>query len=175
MPDAPRPDPAVTAQRMKDLAKDATTLAKDLAGGATGMAMDLARDVADGYRRSTRYFKMRAAVVGAWALLSIGTLWIACPSSGPKNGLGAEASLSEAFLGSQLLVRNESDALWRDVVFTIDGGFRLERRTVRKGESVSLAVGQFRRGDEAAPTDLRPRTLTIECSEGEATVSLGTR
>jgi hypothetical protein len=175
MPAAPRPDSAPTAQRVKDLAKDATALAKDLAEGATGMAKDLARDVAEGYRKSTRYFRMRAAVVGAWAVLSVATLWAACPSSGPRNALGAEASLSEAFLGSQVLVRNESDAPWRDVVFTLDGGWRLERRTVRPGESVPLAVAQFRRGDETAPRDLRPRSVRIECSEGDATVPLGGR
>lgn len=174
MPAAPQPDHA-SAHRVKDLAKDATALAKDLAGGATGVAKDVARDLAEGYRKSTRYFKLRAAVIGAWALLSIGTIWLACPSSGPRNGLGAEASLSDTFLGAQVIVKNDSDAQWRDVTLTLDGGWSLQRRTVRPGDSLSILVSQFRRGDEAAPRDLRPRALSIRCSEGAATVRLGAR
>ena len=163
---APRPDPLAAAHRVKDLALGAAQTAQTA-------AMDAARDLAQRYEKSSRYFKLRAAVVASWALLSALALWLACPSSGPRNGLGAEAQLADSILGTQVLVRNESDRTWTEVVLVLDGTWRYERkRTVRGGDKVVVSVGEFRRGDEAAPKDLRPRQLGVQCEQGDATLSL---
>jgi hypothetical protein len=164
-----RPDAAAAALRVKDGVRD-------LARGALGAAGDLASEVADGYRKSTRFFKLRAGVVGAWVLLSALTFWAACPSSGPGNALGARVRLERvALMGLQVGVENDSNDLWKDVVLTLDGGWRYEKRTVRPHDKLVVAVTQFRRGDEGAPADLEPRTLTVECDRGRVTAPLGGR
>jgi hypothetical protein len=169
MKDAARPDAAAAALRVKDGVRD-------LARGALGAAGDLASDVADGYRRSTRYFKLRAAVVGSWALLSLVTFWAACPSSGPGNALGARVRVERvALMGTQVGVENDSDDLWKDVVITLDGGWRYEKKTMRPHDKLVVAITQFRKGDEPAPGDLEPRTLTVECDQGRVTAPLAAR
>ena len=133
-----------------------------------GRAKALGTEMAHEIRRSNRYTKMRAAVIGGWALLSILTLWIACPSSGPSNSLGAEVQLlSDSFVGgSQLLVRNDSSDLWTDIVLTLDDTWKYEKKTLRPHDHLVLSVSQFRRGAEAPPSDYRPRLLEIECGQG---------
>lgn len=169
MKESARPDAAAAALRVKEGVKD-------LARGALGAAGDLASELAQGYRRSTRYFKLRAAVIGSWALLAALTFWGTCPSSGPGNELGARVRLERvALMGTQVGVENDSDELWQDVVLTLDGGWRYERKTVRPRDRLVVAVTQFRRGAEAAPADLEPRTLTVECDQGRFTARLAAR
>lgn len=171
MKDAARPDTVAAAHRVKEGVRD-------LALGALGAAGDLAADVAQGYRKSTRWFKLRAVVVATWALLSLVTFWAACPSSGPGNSLGAKVQLlsaKDALMGTQVFVENDSGRLWQDVVLTIDGGFSYEKKTVRPQDKLVVSITQFRRGAESAPADLEPRTLTVECDRGRVTESLGAR
>lgn len=157
MKETARPDPLAAAQRVKDLARD------------------LAGDLADGYRKSSRYVKLRAAVIGGWALLSAVTLWAACPSSGPTNALGAQVQMAEEIIGTQISVWNGSDRLWTDVVLTLDGDWRYATRTVRGGERVVVATTKFTKDGVPAPRDLRPRTLTVECEQGRVTAPLAAR
>jgi hypothetical protein len=150
---APRPDRLAAAHRV----------ARD----ATGMAKDLARDLAEGYRRSSRYLRMRAAVAGTWSLLALGTLWLACPSSGTRNALGAEIQLAESIVGTQVVVQNDSERAWTEISLVLDGGWRYERKTVRPGEKLILGVTQFRKDGAPAPGDLRPRSIRIDCEQGQ--------
>jgi hypothetical protein len=166
---------APAAQRVKDLAKEIAPSAQKAAAAARDFAMDLAQDLSEGYRRSNRYVRMRAAVIAAFAVVTVASLWIACPSSGPSNDLGAEIKLAESFLGSQILLRNESDGLWTDVVITLDGDWRLERKTVRPGDEMVVSVAQFAKDGKRAPKDYRPGSVTIECREGRAKASLAPR
>jgi hypothetical protein len=119
-------------------------------------------------RRSDRFFRARLAVAGTWVLLALVTVWVACPSSGPTNPLGAEVQLLRESLvgGQQLLVRNESDRIWTDVVLTLDDDWRYRHPTLRPHDQLVLSMGHFRKGEEAAPRDLRPRTLAVECEQG---------
>jgi hypothetical protein len=129
---------------------------------------DQARRWADDFRRSDRFFRMRLAVVGTWALISLLTLWVACPSSGPTNSLGADVQVLRESLvgGQQLLVRNESSEIWTDLVLTLDEGWRYEYRTVRPHDQLVLSMSHFRKGEAVAPRDFKPRTLTVECGQG---------
>jgi hypothetical protein len=161
-----RPDPAVAAQRVKEGVRD-------LARSALGAATDAATDVASGYRKSTRWFKLRAAVVGTWAVLALVTLWSACPSSGSTNALGARARLlAGSIMGSQVFVENESERIWRDVVVTLEGGWRFEKRTVRPSESFVVPTNRFAKEGTTAPPGLSSPTITIECAEGRVTIPL---
>jgi hypothetical protein len=137
-----------------------------------GMAVDLATDLADGYRKSTRYFKLRLAVVGGWAVLSLATMWLACPGSGPSNSLGAEIQVSEELLGTQILVWNGSGRMWTDVSVILDGEWQWRTDTFREGQRLVIAASRFARQGIAAPGDLKPRMLTIECAEGKATIQV---
>jgi hypothetical protein len=173
MKEAARPDVAAAANRVKDGMRD-------LARGALGAAGDLATDLGEAYRKSTRYFRMRAAIVGTWALVSVVTLWAACPSSGPSNALGARVQLLSRnepgmLMGTQVLVENDSGRLWRDVVLTLDGGWRYERKTVRPQDKLVVSITQFRKGAAAAPAELDPKAITIECAEGRVTAPLAVR
>jgi hypothetical protein len=145
--------------------------------GAEGLverARTLAEQAAEKYRRSDRFSRMRAAILGAWAVLAAATLWGACPSSGPTNPIGADVQVLRDSLvgGQQLLVRNESSAIWTDVKLTIEGGWRHERKTVRPHDQLVLSMAQFKRDGEPAPRDLKPRSLVIECNQGHFTLDL---
>jgi hypothetical protein len=152
-----RPDPLAAAHRVKDLARD------------------LAQDLADGYRRSTRYVRLRAGIVGAWAALSgaaVFASWL--PPSAAANSLQAEVELvPESIMGTQLLVKNGSDRHWTEVALTLDGEWRSERKTLRAGDKLVISLDRFHREDGTAPpADLRPRTMTVECEEGRAALPL---
>jgi hypothetical protein len=121
----------------------------------------------DGLRRADRFARMRLGIVAAWAVLSLATLWGACPSSGPTNALGAEVQLShDSIMGVQLLVRNESARNWEDVVLTLDGGWRYAQPTLRPHDLVVLSMASFRKGDEAPGRDYKPHALVVECGQG---------
>lgn len=159
MKETPLPDPRAAAQRL---------------GTA---AWDLVGEVAQGYKKSTRYFKLRAGIVGTWLALSFLTMWLACPGSGASNGLGAQvgATVVTEGLGMQVLVENRSSRAWTNVVMVLDDGWRLERPWVQAGEKVVVPIGAFTREGASAPHDLKPRTLSIDCEEGSVTASLANR
>ncbi len=78
-------------------------------------------------------------------------------------------------LGTQVFVANESRKVWTDVVLTIDGGWRYEKKTVRPGDKLVVGIGQFKKDGASAPGDLEPRSVTIECEQGRATAPLRAR
>lgn len=133
-------------------------------------------ELADDFRRSDRFFKMKAGIIAAWCLVSAGTLWGACfhRAGGELSSLGAEVQmLPESFVGgAQILVRNESSDLWTDLTFELPGGFIHKHDTLRPGDQLVLSVSEFRKGTTAPPKDLKPRSLTISCKEGKASAVL---
>lgn len=158
MAEPARPDPLAAAHRVKDLARD------------------LAGDVAEGYRKSSRYARLRAGIVAGWAALSLFAAWATCLPSARTNALGAEVQLlADSIMGSQILVKNDSDGNWTEVVLTLDGGFRHERRTVRAGDKVVVPLAHFLRDGEHPPSASSPRELEIRCAEGRATAHLAAR
>jgi hypothetical protein len=125
------------------------------------------RKLADDFRRADRFFKLRLGIVGAWVVLSVATLWGACPSSGPSNALGADVQVNrDSIMGVQLLVRNESTRIWEDVVLVLDDGWRYTHKTMRPHDLVVLSMSHFHKGDDAPPRDYKPRSLRIECGQG---------
>jgi hypothetical protein len=127
-----------------------------------------ARDLAEDLRRSDRFSRMRVAVVAAWAAISLVTLIVACPSSGPGNSLGADVRVQGDGLlgGAQIMVRNDSDEVWTDVVLTLDGGWAYRQATLRPDDRIVVSTGQFAREGAAPPADYRPRTLEVDCRQG---------
>jgi len=144
-----------------------STLRPKPAQGPRERLRDRGLDLVEGFRRSDRYFKWRLGIVGAWAVLSIATLWGACASTAPTNALGADVQVNrDSIMGVQLLVRNESTRIWEDVVLTLDDGWRYTHRTMRPHDLVVLSMSSFKKGDEAPPRDYKPRALVIACEQG---------
>jgi hypothetical protein len=141
---------------------------------AVGMATDLATDVVDGLKKSNRTARLKATVVGTWVLLTLVTLWVACPSSGPANSLGATARLQSTSVGQVLSVRNESDGtIWTEVVLVLDDTWRYERRrTIRPGDRVTPRIEDFRSGDLPPGAAYRPQKLTVQCQQGRVSLPL---
>jgi hypothetical protein len=141
-----------------------------LVGGAVAGVRSTLGGLLDGFRRAGRWQRLRLGLVGGWLGASLLALWIACPSSGPGNALGADVHvLKDSVLGGQqILVRNESGEVWTDVVLTLDRTWRHQQRALRPNEQVVLSPAQFDRGGEPAPRDLRPRRLDVECQQGSA-------
>ena len=146
----------------------------DLVEGALDQGRRAASGLVDGFRKAGRWQKARLGILGGWLAASFIALWIACPSSGPGNSIGADVHvLKDSLLGGQqILVRNESDEVWTDVVVTLDGAWRHGVRALRPREQVVLSPSQFDRAGEPAPRDLRPRKLRVECREGSASFDL---
>ena len=157
MPPPARPEPNAAA-RVKDA------------------ALDLAGDLTQGIRKADRPAKLRAAIIGTWALLAVVAMWISCPPSGPSNALDARVQLqADSIMGTQILIQNDGDRTWTDVALTLDGTWRMERRTIRGGDKLVLATSAFQRDGQPAPPDLKPKELTIACSQGEVALPLRAR
>ncbi len=156
MKQSPRASPISAALRVKD------------------MAVDLASDLAEGYRKSTRYARMRGAVVAGWILVSVLLFLIARPQSSEyRNSLGANAVVSEGLMGDKsILFWNDSDEMWTEVTVTIDGKWEWKTSHVRPGEKQSLRLDQFTHFGDPAPHGTAPRNLGITCREGSANLSL---
>jgi hypothetical protein len=142
----------------------------NLVEGALDQGRRAASGLVDGFRKAGRWQKARLGILGGWLGASFIALWIACPSSGPGNSIGADVHvLKDSLLGGQqILVRNESDEVWTDVVLTLDRTWRVEQRALRPREQVVLSPAQFERGGEPAPRDLRPKRLDVACQQGKA-------
>jgi hypothetical protein len=142
----------------------------DLVEGALDQGRRAASGMVDGFRRAGRWQKARLGILGGWLGASFIALWIACPSSGPGNPIGADVHvLKDSLLGGQqILVRNESDEVWTDVVLTLDRTWQVEQRALRPREQVVLSPAQFERRGEPAPRDLRPKRLDVACQQGKA-------
>ncbi|HEU4382262.1 MAG TPA: hypothetical protein VFR85_02065 [Anaeromyxobacteraceae bacterium] len=170
----PASQSAPPASRSAAPARSASFRLGAAASSALDRVRELARSLAESYRRSDKFFKMRAGIVASWALISVVTLWAACPASGPENSLGADVRVLRDSLvgGQQLLVRNESADNWTEVVFTLDDGWRRDQKTVRPHDQLVFSMSDFRRDGQPAPRDFKPKRLVVECEEGRATFDL---
>ncbi len=155
MKESLRPAPLAAAARVKD------------------MAVDLASDLAKEYRKSSRHDRFRYGVIGSWALLSLLTVCVAFASPG-TNSLRAFAQQEHGgLLGTQISVENRSGRPWTDVTLILDGGWQYQAATIR--EQFVVGVSRFTKEGASAPETMIPKTITIECAQGSATLSLSPR
>jgi hypothetical protein len=134
------------------------------------------------FRARSIYFQLKVLVLVCYGVLVAGTLLWAPPSSAAKNQIGASILVLEGdmVVGRYIVVENQSRTHWKGVRFSIDDGYTVDRDLVQAGEKVTLYVRDFkkkvirkRRGREiprtvAAPPDMVPTGITVECSEGMA-------
>jgi len=169
-PTAP-PPPAASGLTASHATIAAAGRAKD---AAVGMAADLATDLVDGLRKSDRTLRLKAGVVGTWLLLTVVTIWSACPSTGPRNSLGAVARLQSTSVGQVVSLRNETEGtIWTGVELILDDTWRYDRRrTIRPGDAVTPRVEDFARDGQPAPATLKPAKLTVQCEQGRVSLPL---
>jgi len=119
--------------------------------------------LADSIRSWDRYFRMRIAVLGSWALLSVLAIGIARSGGADEadNALQAYLAVRESALGWALLVHNRSERPWTDVALELEGGHvhRLDR--VDPDQKLVLSPWQFVRGDGEAAPAVPPREVAL--------------
>ena len=171
-PDVPKPTPPTPGPANATIAAAgrATT-------AAVGMASDLATDLVDGLKRSNRPLRLKAGIVGTWLLLTVITLWSACPSTGPSNSLGAVARLQSTSVGQVISLRNEAEStIWTGVELILDDTWRYDRRrTIRPGDAVTPRVEDFVKDGQPAPATLKPSRITVQCDQGRISLPLTER
>jgi hypothetical protein len=161
----PSADPQGRPSRLAGLPGKASALCES--------ARAAAAELVEGFRRSDRFFKMRVGIVGAWAVVSLATLWGTCGPLESRNSLGADVQVNrDSIMGVQLLVRNESSQIWDGVTLTLDDGWKYSQQTMRPQDLVVLPMSHFRKGDESPPADHEPRSLKIECGRGSGRFDL---
>jgi hypothetical protein len=141
---------------------------------AVETASNIAADLLAGVKKSSPTFRRKAVVVGTWVLLSIITMWAACPSTGPSNSLGAVARVQATSVGQVVSVRNDTEGTtWTEVSLVLDDGWRYEkRRTMRAGDTVTLRVEDFLKEGQPPPASYRPGKLTVQCEQGRVSIPL---
>ncbi|MBS2026794.1 MAG: hypothetical protein JST54_02720 [Deltaproteobacteria bacterium] len=121
----------------------------------------------DDFRSRDRYFKYKVGVIAAWLTVSTMTLGVSC-GGGPKdNSLHAHTQVTQVLDDKSLLVRNDSNALWKEVHLTLNGKFTAYTPEIPAGGKFVIAVRQFVGPDGQFPAkDLTPTKLRVVCSEG---------
>ena len=145
---------------------------RTLEAGAQALRDEAARLWAS-MRRTDRFFRMRAAILGAWAVLSVAALWGACSSPGSSGALGAAVALDrDSIMGVQLMVTNDSGRNWEDVTLSLDDGWKYTHETLHSQDRAVLPMTAFRKGEESLPRDHVPRSLAITCRQGSERLEL---
>lgn len=145
--------------------------AAELAGDVGFRVQSFLREQWQDFRSSDRYFKGKALIVTLWLGVSLASLFIAFGSSGvdqpESNDLGAYVRKTKASLGWSLLVHNTTDDAWTGCQLSLNGGYTHVKPMIAPGEKSVIGVSQFQKDGQPPPMDEEPRTLRIQCKEGD--------
>lgn len=159
----PEQRPALSKERLKESAAD-TAL----------NALSILREVWEDFRSSDRFFKYKAGIIGSWALLSVMSIVVACPSSGVSNPIGAHLVASEVAGRVAISVRNESQETWRNVLVIVNGTYRAITPPVDPGMMLTVTPKLLAAADGAPPpADLKVVDLELQTSEGKTVLLEG--
>ena len=148
----------------------------DLVLNARSIALEMLGD----FKASDRYFKYRAAVVGSWVVLSLATIFIACPSAkmGPDNALQARAWVQRVEALDRritaIALENQSDGDWGDMLLKLNNTFTAAIPGLRaRGGKTVVTLDKFVGAEGTSPPpDLTPQRLEIRCGRGAVTLEL---
>ena len=143
--------------------------AADAALNVVGVLRDLWGD----FRRSDRWFKYKAAIVGTWLLLSAVGVGVACPGGfGGSNTLGARVVRSQVLDTPVFMIVNESGEAWEDVVVVVNDTYRAAVPRVSADHPDNNFTVESRKllgeGGAPAPADLEVTKLQVRTSRGRA-------
>lgn len=133
-------------------------------------ALSIAKEGWESVRGTDRPLRTKALIVGAWVVLSVTSLVVACPGSLPKgNALGAELVIANVADHPVYMVKNDGKGPWRDVIVVVNGQFRAATAIVHPGNNITFGPKQLL-GDngQLAPEDLKISELELRTSDGNA-------
>ncbi len=128
------------------------------------------RDTLSDLRSRDRFFKFKAGIVGAWALLSVTSIGIACPSGALSRSanLGARLVLAGDDTHPVFTIFNDGTEPWTDVTVIVNERYRAAAARVAPGSNLTLTPGQLLGADgTAAPSDLQVQALEVRTGDGD--------
>jgi len=129
------------------------------------------RETLEDFRNADRYFKVKAAILGAWAVLSLAGVFVACPGAptlmGPSTSLGARLIMGEEPEHPAYVLSNESDRAWEDVVVVVNQSYRAAISHVEPRAFVTITPKQLI-GDNGklAPFNLKATDIELHTRKG---------
>jgi hypothetical protein len=153
---------------------DGEPLQTRLRSGATSTALNVAailRETWDDFRNADRYFKYKAFILAAWAALSLFGIGVACPTPSVHRdtSLGARLVVGDASERPALVLHNESDAAWQEVVVIVNGSFRTAIPHVEPHAFVTVTPKQLMgENGKLAPSDLRATDVELRTNKSSA-------
>jgi hypothetical protein len=153
---------------------DGEPLQTRLRSGAASTALNVAailRETWEDFRNSDRYFKYKAVILVVWAVLSLFGIGVACPTPSVHRdpSLGARLVVGDASERPALVLHNESDVAWQDVLIIVNGRFRAAISHVEPHAFITVTPKQLM-GDNGklAPSDLRATDVELRTHKGSA-------
>ena len=153
---------------------DGEPLPARLRSGAESTALNVVailRETWEDFRNADRYFKVKAAILGAWAVLSLAGVWVACPGApvvlGPSTSLGARLIMGEEPEHPAYVLSNESDRAWEEVVVVVNHAYRAAISHVEPRAFVTITPKQLM-GDNGklAPFNLKATDIELHTKKG---------
>ncbi|MGI5863600.1 MAG: hypothetical protein ACOX6T_16305 [Myxococcales bacterium] len=143
-------------------------------------AKSMVLEIVEDFRASDRFFKYKAGVVAGWVLMSLVSLFVACPSSKQvedTNELNARVRVQQVDALDRkitaLYVENRSDVDWEVVLLQLNSTYHAAVPAIPAGRRAVVQLDKFSGLDgKTPPESLRPQKLEIRCTQGEATVLL---
>jgi len=153
---------------------DGEPLPTRLRAGAESTALNVVailRETWEDFRNSDRYFKYKAIILAAWAVLSLFGIVIACPAPSVHRDvtLGARLVVGPETERPALVFHNESDAAWQDVLIIVNGRYRAAVSHVEPQTFITITPKQLM-GDNGklAPSDLQATDVELRTRRGSA-------
>jgi hypothetical protein len=175
----PRPSrtlKVVSAQRQKRLpARPLRNRIQSVIADHGLNAVSILRENWEGLRGADRYFKTKAAIVGCWLVLTISSLFVACPATTRRgNTLAAQLVLTDVADHPVYMVKNDGKRPWRDVIVVVNHEYRAATAIVQPGNNITFGPRQLL-GDngQMAPDDLQISELELRTAEGRVTLLEG--
>jgi len=129
------------------------------------------RETLEDFRNADRYFKVKAVILGAWAVLSLAGVFVACPAAptigGPSTSLGARLIMGEETEHPAYVLSNESDRAWEEVVVVVNHSYRAAISHVEPKAFVTITPKQLM-GDNGrlAPFNLKATDIELHTRKG---------
>ncbi len=129
------------------------------------------RETWEDFRNSDRYFKYKAIILVAWAVLSLTGVGVACPAPSVRRDptFGARLVVGAESEHPALVLHNESDAAWQDVLIIVNGRYRAAVSHVEPHAFITVTPKQLM-GDNGklAPSDLQATDVELRTRKGSA-------
>ena len=156
------------------LDEDGLPLQTRLRDGAENTALNVVailREVWEDFRNADRYFKYKAAILAAWAVLSLVGVGVACPgtSAAPRSNssIGARLVMGEEMEHPAYVLSNESDRAWEEVVVVVNHSYRAAVDHVEPRAFVTITPKQLMgENGRLAPFNLKATDIELHTKKG---------